>query len=70
VSDIPALVEVSGDLGTLAAVGDVMALAAALVAVLDAPDTTRDRDARRDWARRWTWAACADRTVEAYSNAV
>lgn len=56
VSDIPALVEVSGAFGTRAAVGDVRALAAALATVLDAPDEHRDREARRDWARRWTWA--------------
>lgn len=67
VSDIPALREVTGDQSfAVFPVGDVEALAAALSAVLDAPDDPELRAARRAYAATWTWDRCADETVRAY----
>lgn len=66
-SDLPVLREVAGDVAAYAAVGDVDALADALVTACrdGAPGTA---DERRSRARAFTWSACADRTVEAYQR--
>ena len=68
VSDIPALREVTGDQASAVfPVGDVEALASALADVLGAPgDDPERREQRRAYAAGWTWARCADRTVQAY----
>ncbi|WP_448061637.1 glycosyltransferase family 4 protein [Cellulomonas hominis] len=66
VADIPALREVTGGLAPMGDPHDTDALAGAVAAVLALPDDDVHRSARRNWARRWTWDACADRTVDAY----
>ncbi len=66
VSDIPALREVAGDGAVTAPPTDAAALADALSRVLDAPDDEAARAARRVRAASFTWARCADRTVDAY----
>jgi glycosyltransferase involved in cell wall biosynthesis len=65
--DLPVVREVTGELATLAPVGDAAALAAAVRAALAGPG---DPAARRDRARGFTWAACAARTAEAYRLAL
>jgi len=66
-SDLPVVREVTGELATLAPVGDAAALAAAVRATLADPG---DPAGRRDRARGFTWAACAARTAEAYRLAL
>lgn len=66
VSDIPALREVAGRHAVSAAPTDAGALADALGRALDEPDDEAARAARRSRAREFTWAACADRTLDAY----
>ncbi len=66
IADIPALREVTGGLAPTGDPLDTDALAGAVAAALALPDDDAHRSARRDWARRWTWDACADRTVDAY----
>ncbi|WP_230685102.1 glycosyltransferase family 1 protein [Cellulomonas sp. JZ18] len=68
-ADVPALREVAGGHAVLADPRDVDALAQGLLNVLAAPDDEAARSARRTWAGRFTWAATADRTVEAYVRA-
>jgi glycosyltransferase involved in cell wall biosynthesis len=62
-SDLPVVREVTGELAALAPVGDPAGLASALRATLSDPG---DGAARRVRARGFTWAACAERTAEAY----
>jgi glycosyltransferase involved in cell wall biosynthesis len=69
-SDIPTHREVSGGLATLLGVREVDAWADALVRL--APAVDRDgasADRRRQYAARYTWKACAERHVQAYSAA-
>ncbi len=68
VSDIPALREVTGGhASAIFPVGDIGSLAAALADVLGTPADDRERRAkRREYAAGWTWARCADRTMQAY----
>jgi len=66
VSDIPVLHEVAGPHAIAAAPGDPDALADALARAANAPDDDAARARRRTWARRLTWAACADRTLDVY----
>ncbi len=67
ISDIPVLREVAGGFGRPFPVGDADALADVLAAVVrHGPATAAERAARRAAAGRWTWAACAERTVQAY----
>lgn len=66
VSDIASLREVTADLGVRCRPDDVDDIAAAIAAVLVAPDGPADRARRMAHARRWTWAACADATVGVY----
>jgi glycosyltransferase involved in cell wall biosynthesis len=65
-SDLPVIREVTGELAALAPVGDEVALAEALRTALAKPAAAADLRAR---ARRFTWAACAARTAEAYELA-
>lgn len=67
VSDVPALVEVTGGHADVFGVRDVNALAGLLTPRPDPPGAgTR----RRDWARRWTWAGSAEATMTAYRSAL
>ena len=66
VSDIPVLREVAGEHAITAPPHDVEALAAALAQASAAPHDASACQARRDWAGRFTWAACADRTLDTY----
>ncbi|WP_298462693.1 glycosyltransferase family 1 protein [uncultured Cellulomonas sp.] len=68
-ADIPALREVAGDLAVLACPTDDDALADALTRVLTAPDGDDERARRRARAQTFTWAACADRTLDVYGAA-
>lgn len=65
-SDIPVMREVAAPGTALVDALDVEAWADALARVALGPDTPADRELRRDHAARWSWARCADRTVEAY----
>ncbi len=70
ISDIPVLREVAGGFGRPFPVGDADALAAVLASVVEhGPGTPTERAARRAAAARRTWAACAERTVDAYRAA-
>jgi glycosyltransferase involved in cell wall biosynthesis len=72
-SDLPVTREVLGDdaaRATLVPVGDAAALAGALADRLDRPDPPGAAAARRGWAARYTWAATAATTLEAYRRAV
>ena len=68
ISNIPALREVAGPHGLHADPLNVESLADTLAQVLCVPDDPA-RTARRAWAARFTWAACADRTLDAYLDA-
>jgi glycosyltransferase involved in cell wall biosynthesis len=72
-SALPVTREVLGDdavRATLVPVGDAAALAAALADRLDRADPPGAAEARRAWAARFTWAATAASTREAYRRAV
>lgn len=69
-SDLPVHREITGGQATLVPVGDVDALAAALVA---ASRTGPDPEAaahRRAWTGGFTWARCAEQTIAAYHRAL
>ena len=67
-TDIPVLAEVTGPVGLRFPVGDVDALARCLQSVLDGH--TPDPDELTAWAKRFTWANCAEVTVAAYHAAL
>jgi glycosyltransferase involved in cell wall biosynthesis len=73
-SDLEVTREVLGNAAILAPSGDVEALAQAieqLVAIDPSSDAERTAAiGRREHARRWTWHACAEATVEAYRLAL
>ncbi|TFV62904.1 UNVERIFIED_ORG: glycosyltransferase family 1 protein [Bacillus sp. AZ43] len=72
-SDLPVTREVIGDdpeRATLVPPGDAGALAEALRERLSTPDPPGAADARRTWARRFTWARTAAATVRAYERAL
>jgi glycosyltransferase involved in cell wall biosynthesis len=72
-SDIPALTEVIGAaerMTTLVPVGDVEALAAAVLARLSGPPSAADRLCGQQHAAAFTWQRCAERTVAGYRFAV
>jgi glycosyltransferase involved in cell wall biosynthesis len=66
VSELPVLHEVSGPHAITAAHDDPDDLADALRRAQATPDGTDARESRRAWARRFTWSACADRTLDVY----
>ncbi len=74
VSDVPAMVEVTGGRATVFPIGDVAALAAALdlhapaqaPLASDQQSSEQARIGRREYAAAWTWRRCADRTMAAY----
>lgn len=65
-ADISVLREVAGPHATFADATTAETLAAGLEQVLRIPDGDGHRAARRAWAGRFTWARCADLTVDAY----
>jgi glycosyltransferase involved in cell wall biosynthesis len=68
-SDIPAVTEVIGAaqrMTTLVPVGDVEALAAAVLARLSSPPSAADRLSGQQHAAAFTWQRCAERTVAGY----
>ncbi len=66
-SALPVLREVLGPQASYAAVDDPDDLAATLLAALDAGrGDTAAVEARRAWARRFSWARCAEQTMTAY----
>ncbi len=66
-SDIPALREVGGEAALYADPRDPASFAHAIARVLDEREATRARVAiGRERARRFTWAACAEKTLEVY----
>ncbi|MCW2491420.1 MAG: glycosyl transferase group 1 [Frankiales bacterium] len=72
-SDIPAVTEVIGAaqrMTTLVPVGDVEALAAAVLARLSGPPSAADRISGQQHAAAFTWQRCAERTVAGYRFAV
>jgi glycosyltransferase involved in cell wall biosynthesis len=72
-SDLPVIEEVVGPDRALAQrvpAGDAEALAEALTRRLSTPDPAGADDARRQRARRFTWAATAEATLCAYHRAV
>lgn len=69
VSDLPVLREVLGDHATYVPVDDRAALADALAKTLTHPGDPAAATARRGHAARFTWAACATATLDAYDRA-
>lgn len=67
-SDLPVHREVTGGHADLVPVGDVDALADALLRASRATDDPAAVDARRAWAATWTWERCARRTADAYAR--
>jgi glycosyltransferase involved in cell wall biosynthesis len=69
ITDIPALTEVAGPHGgAVAPPRDADALAGAVQDALAADDSDAARTRRRDWARGWTWPACAAATLDVYQR--
>jgi len=66
VSDIAVLREVAGPHAVAAAHDDPDALADALRRASASLDDDAARESRRAWARQFTWARCADRTLDVY----
>ncbi|MGS0687136.1 glycosyltransferase family 4 protein [Nakamurella sp. GG22] len=69
VSDVPALLEVTGGMAEVFPIGDAVALAGLLAAAAGS-DPAAASAARTAYARAWTWGACAEATVRAYRLAV
>lgn len=74
VSDVPALVEVTGGHAEVFRIGAVDELAAALTTAsqleVAGPIAEQVKSRRRRYAAQWTWQQCAERTVEAYRLAL
>ncbi|MER5264644.1 glycosyltransferase family 1 protein [Actinosynnema sp. NPDC002837] len=68
-TDVPALREVAGGHATHVPVGDVEALATAMVEAVEAPPTPADQAARRTHAAEFTWRRTAEKTLTAYRRA-
>ena len=66
ISQAPALREVVGRHGFDAPASDTEALTDALARALAADDSDVARAARREWARRFTWARTAELTLDVY----
>lgn len=69
-TDLPVHREVTGGLAALVPVGDVEALAAAVVAASEAAPDAEAVSRRREWAAGWTWTRCAAQTLSAYRRAM
>jgi glycosyltransferase involved in cell wall biosynthesis len=74
VSDVPALVEVTGGHAAVFQIGDVAALAALLTEAakepITGPEAMQGRKRRREFAAAWTWQRCAEQTMAAYRIAL
>ncbi|MFI9007470.1 glycosyltransferase family 4 protein [Actinosynnema sp. NPDC053489] len=68
-TDVPALREVAGGHATHVPVGDVEALAEAMVDAVAGTPTPADQAARRTHAAEFTWRRTAELTVSAYRRA-
>jgi glycosyltransferase involved in cell wall biosynthesis len=68
-TDVAALREVAGGHAVHVPVGDVEALATAMVDAVEAPPTAADQAARRTHAAEFTWRRTAEKTVAAYRRA-
>lgn len=68
-SQAPALLEVAGEHARTAPADDPDGLAAALAEALALPDDEAARAARRSHARGFSWARCADATLDTYLGA-
>ncbi|WP_447004270.1 glycosyltransferase family 4 protein [Saccharothrix isguenensis] len=68
-TDVAALREVAGGHAVHVPVGDVEALATAMVDAVEAPSTPADQMARRTHASEFTWRKTAEKTVAAYRRA-
>lgn len=66
-ADIAVLREVVGPHAQFATPHDDDALAQALIDVIRVDDSPGARQARRDWAARFTWERCADATLYVYA---
>jgi glycosyltransferase involved in cell wall biosynthesis len=69
-SDLPVHREITGGNATLVPVGDIDALAAAIVSNSQASPDPEAAASRRAWATTFTWARCAERTIDAYRRAL
>jgi glycosyltransferase involved in cell wall biosynthesis len=69
-NDVPVLREVGGDAARYADATAPETFARAIVSTLAEPDASADREARRQWASRFTWDAAADATAAALSAAL
>jgi glycosyltransferase involved in cell wall biosynthesis len=69
VSDLPAHREVLGPYARYVRPGDVTALAGAITEILD-EDPHSGADERRSHAANYTWRACAEAAIRAYTIAV
>jgi glycosyltransferase involved in cell wall biosynthesis len=69
-TDLPVHREVAGDQATLVPVGDLDALASALVTACGRPADPVAAAGRRAWAATFTWARCAEQTIDAYRRAL
>jgi glycosyltransferase involved in cell wall biosynthesis len=65
-TDVPALREVAGGHAVHVPIGDVEAMASAMVNAVEAPPSPVDQMARRAHASEFTWRRTAERTVSAY----
>lgn len=70
ISNIDALTEVADPNATHCEPTDVDSIAQALAHVLDGPDGTTERQARKAWAGQFTWQRTAQLTVGAYNAAL
>jgi glycosyltransferase involved in cell wall biosynthesis len=69
ISAVAALLEVTAGQADVFPVGDVGALHTLLLMAARS-DSGAGRQSRIDYARTWTWQACAEATVRAYRLAV
>lgn len=69
-TDLPVHREVAGEQATLVPVGDLDALAGALVTATCQPEDPAAAASRRAWAATFTWARCAGQTIDAYRRAL
>jgi len=69
-SDLPALRESGGTHATYVRAGDSAALADAMHAVHELAESPDAVEARREYARAFTWGACAARTLDVYRELI
>ena len=69
-SDLAVHREVTGGHATLVPVADLDALAAALVTASRTPPDLDATAGRRAWTEQFTWASCAEQTIDAYRRAL